>query len=100
MAAWQRGEYPDHVRPGYTKSTLTDLLHRSGFEVEYCELENGSYAAVAGDLYNAVARWIPFYMKLPHIAIGPFIAVANLDNRKPGSLRWGLFCRAVKPNMA
>ncbi|MEI9476253.1 MAG: class I SAM-dependent methyltransferase [Deltaproteobacteria bacterium] len=62
LAAWQRGEYPDHVRPGYTKARLIELLQRGQFEIAHCELENGTYAAIAGDLYYTLAQHIPFFI--------------------------------------
>ncbi len=96
-AAWERGEYPDHVRPGYRSGQLRELLESVGFDVVRCELGNGAWAAVAGDVYYALSRWFPVLPRLPHLAVLPFIKAADLDARNPGSLRWGLFCLARRP---
>lgn len=66
LAAWQRGEYPDHVRPGYTRENLRSILESTGFQVTHCELEHGVYSAVAGDLYYGLGARIPFLYQLPH----------------------------------
>lgn len=97
LAAWERGEYSDHVRPGYTREQMRDLLQRAGFEVAYCELVNGIYAAMAGKLYYAMMRRAPFLRQLPLFFARPFLRLATVDEQKPGSLRWGLYCKAVKP---
>lgn len=96
VAAWKRGEYPDHVRPGYTRDGLVDLLSGAGFDVVHCELGNGIYAAVAGDLYYWLAGRGSLFYSMPHVVVRPFMALSDFDNTRNGSLRWGLFCKAVK----
>lgn len=96
LAAWKRGEYPDHQRPGYTPEEMRRLLEAGGFEVVHCQLDNGAYSAVAGDLYYRVFRRLPGFSRLPHFFVRPFMALANRDDRKPGSVRWGLYFKSVK----
>lgn len=97
-AAWERGEYPDHVRPGYIPEGMRELLTATGFAVVHCALENGAYSAVAGDLYHAFSRRLPGFSRWPRIAVRPFAALAAVDDRRPpGSLRWGVYAKAVKP---
>ncbi len=96
-AAWERGEYPDHVRPGYTREAMRRLLADGGFEVVHCQLDNGPYTAVAGELYYRVARRLPTFARWPHCFIRPFVGLAGADDRRPTSPRWGLYFKAVKP---
>ena len=96
LAAWERGDYPDHQRPGYTPETMRRLLEAAGLEVQHCQLDNGAYCAVAGDLYYRVARRVPGFSRLPFLFVRPFMALARSDDRIPGSIRWGLFFKAVK----
>ena len=99
-AAWERGEYPDHVRPGYTTDGMRDLLAGAGFEVVHCALGNGAFSAVAGDLYQAVARRLPGFSRWPRVFALPFATLAAVDDRRPpGSLRWGVYAKAVKPRL-
>ena len=100
LAAWQRGEYPDHVRPGYSPAELRELLEGAGFQVIHCALGNGAYSAVAGDLYHAVARRLPGFARWPRFVARPFTALAAVDDRRPpGSLRWGVYAKAIKPRL-
>lgn len=97
IAAWRRGEYPDHVRPGYTPEGMRALLEQAGFKVAHCQLENGVYSAVAGEVYYGLSRRMPLLYQLPHFLIRPFMALAARDKLREGSLRWGLFACALKP---
>lgn len=93
---WERGEYPDHVRPGYYPQEMRDLLEKAGFKVESCELGCGIYSAVAGEMYYGIARRFPAIKKLPRLVLFPFMRMVERDGCTPYPYRWGLYCKAVK----
>lgn len=97
LAFWEAGGNPDHVRPGYRVEGMRALLEGAGFQVDSCELVNGVYAAVAGYLYYDLLKRLPFLRVLPRFFVRPFMWLVERDDRRPGSLRWGLFAKATKP---
>jgi len=54
---WRRANWMDvegHVRPGYTKEGLTDLLNKGGFSVKICVYNYNSLETLAND----ISKWI------------------------------------------
>jgi len=98
---WHRTNWMDiegHVRPGYTRSGLSDLLQRAGFEVRRCFYNYNSIETIANDLSYLITGGRERRKHLYALAFPMLLGIAGLGGlytpRQDGS---GLVALARRP---
>jgi SAM-dependent methyltransferase len=101
LFGWHRTNWMDiegHVRPGYTREGLTDLLQRAGFEVVRCFYNYNSVETLANDLSYLITGGRERNKGLYAIAFPALMAIAGIgalyDPRNDGT---GLVALARRP---
>lgn len=97
LPEWKRGDFPDHVRPGYTREKMEQLLTDAGFEIVWSEMPFSCYSQVAADMYYRLNNRLRFFKRLPHFLVTPFLRFAAQDDNVRDWQRMGVLVAAKKP---
>ncbi len=101
LFGWHRQNWmgiEGHVRPGYTRTSLTDLLVRAGFETMRCEYNYNSLETLASDLSYLITGGHERNKILYALAFPFLLALAWLGSfYRPGHDGSGLIALARKP---
>lgn len=101
LFGWHRTNWLDiegHVRPGYTRDGLIELLQRAGFEVPHCIYNYNSIETLANDISYVITGGREHRKQLYALAFPFLLALAGIGGlyaaRNDGS---GLVALARKP---